>query len=50
MVVILTGGKLLDNVGLDGLGLIMIVKGPLGGGRGGMGGNKYYYTTNLTFK
>ena len=38
MVVILTGGKLLDNVGLDGLGLIMIVKGPLGGGGGGGGG------------
>ena len=45
MVVILTGGKLLDNVGLDGLGLIMIVMGPLWGG-----GDKYYYTTNLTFK
>ena len=34
MVVILAGGKLLDNVGLDGLGLIMIVMGPLwAGGR-----------------
>ena len=34
MVVILAGGKLLDNVGLDGLGLIMIVMGPLWGGWG----------------
>ena len=45
MVVILTGGKLLDNVGLDGLGLIMIVKGPLGGGGGG--GEGEWGATNI---